>query len=212
MNGASQLIQYVAAKGHSYGDVTPMKLQKLLYYVKVWGLVAGYQTVPLLFEKWDYGPVNPSVYYEYQDYGADSIPVSQVVDPPDTWSPPMCDLADMVIVSYAPFSAFVLSAMTHEDTPWQDTPKNEVISEAKMRQYYKTQRFAKNFPFDAKEGPFYPVESNLTYAYILDMNKRDAEAVTVYPSFEAYHRHLREADSHAKQALASFTDALASGE
>lgn len=54
--------------------VTPMKLQKLIYFI-----YADYlQTMdePLLserFEVWQYGPVLSSIYYEFQSFGANPI-------------------------------------------------------------------------------------------------------------------------------------------
>ncbi len=41
---------------HKYDDITSMKLQKLLYYLKVWGLVSDTFTVDTEFEKWTYRP------------------------------------------------------------------------------------------------------------------------------------------------------------
>lgn len=50
--------------------ITPMKLQKLIYFF--YREYAKKNNVPLFnepFETWKYGPVLPSVYYEFQSYG-----------------------------------------------------------------------------------------------------------------------------------------------
>lgn len=54
--------------------VTPMKLQKLLYYVCV-KYMKDTKEYPLSepFEVWQYGPVIPSVYSEFKPYGASEI-------------------------------------------------------------------------------------------------------------------------------------------
>lgn len=55
-------------------EVTPMKLQKLLYYVCV-KYVRKTGTLPVYerFEVWKYGPVIPSVYFEFKPFGASPI-------------------------------------------------------------------------------------------------------------------------------------------
>lgn len=197
------IVKYVIKQSSQYGTVTPMKLQKLLYYLKAWGLVAGYETVPLSFEKWDYGPVNRSLYNKYRSYGSNAITVHQAPRPSE-WSAQVNDTVDMILASYAPLSAFTLSALTHQEIPWRETSRNEIISEERMQSYYQTQRFAKNFPFNPKSGPFYPIESNLSYAYALDMSEREAEESTVYPSYQVYLRHRREAGEHIEETVGTF--------
>ena len=55
-------------------DVTPMKLQKLLYYVCVKYLQeTGMSPISERFEVWKYGPVLPSVYAEFKPFGAKKI-------------------------------------------------------------------------------------------------------------------------------------------
>ena len=54
--------------------VTPMKLQKLLFFCHADYLTSYDQ--PLLqqeFEAWDYGPVIPSLYAEFKEFGSRSI-------------------------------------------------------------------------------------------------------------------------------------------
>ena len=55
-------------------EITPMKLQKILYYVcvkyvKETGIFPIYER----FEVWKYGPVIPSVYSEFKTFGASPI-------------------------------------------------------------------------------------------------------------------------------------------
>lgn len=65
------ILDWAASDGIS---VTPMKLQKLLFFCH-----ADYLTSygePLLqqeFEAWDYGPVIPSLYAEFKDFGSREI-------------------------------------------------------------------------------------------------------------------------------------------
>jgi len=55
-------------------NLTPLKLQKILYYVQATFLAQHGQ--PLFNEaiqKWQYGPVVPSVYFEFKDQGISHI-------------------------------------------------------------------------------------------------------------------------------------------
>lgn len=55
-------------------SLTPLKLQKILYYVQ--GTFLADHNRPLFNEaiqKWQYGPVVPSVYFEFKDYGISHI-------------------------------------------------------------------------------------------------------------------------------------------
>ena len=170
---------------HKYNDITPMKLQKLLYYLKVWGIVSDVFTVDTEFEKWAYGPVSKEIYQAYKQYSSATIPKAAVpsVKLPTGLQPSI----DFVLDCYAVYSAVTLSAMTHQEKPWKKTPANAVITEKKILKYYSKQPFAKNFPFDPKK-PFYPPQTDMHSAYIFDMDTEEAESVLMYPSYEVYQK------------------------
>ena len=55
-------------------DITPMKLQKITYFVYRDYLKSTNQNLfEERFETWKYGPVLPSVYNEFKDFGSNSI-------------------------------------------------------------------------------------------------------------------------------------------
>jgi len=57
-------------------SVTPMKLQKLVYFAHGWHLALSEQQVPLLSESvqaWKFGPVIRSIYHEFKDCGNEPI-------------------------------------------------------------------------------------------------------------------------------------------
>jgi uncharacterized phage-associated protein len=56
------------------GSITPMKLQKLVYYAHAWNLAIF--DVPLIsdrIEAWTYGPVIPSLYDEFKEFRGSPI-------------------------------------------------------------------------------------------------------------------------------------------
>ena len=180
------LPQYILWQ-NSTTKITPLKLQKLLYYVKAWGLVAGMDLYQGQFYKWPYGPVNPEAYHAYKQYGRNRIPI-----PPPPASMPLTDeqaLIDFILAAYLPFSATTLSAMTHKESPWQQTPDGDIISPAAMRRFYEQQAFAKNFnPFAPTNKPYYPVQSDAWHAFVLDMSDEDIHRHTQIESYQRYQK------------------------
>lgn len=109
-------------------NLTPMKLQKLMYFAQVWHLKV--MRTPLLddnFSRWQYGPVIPAIYHEFKDYGASPITrmsntlsatgggyTFHVPEIPDgdrsSWS-----LVDAVINRWGEYDGTYLSNVTHAD-------------------------------------------------------------------------------------------------
>lgn len=55
-------------------SVTPMKLQKLIYFFfREYAKSTDEKLFSEQFETWQYGPVLPSIYYEFQSFGAKKI-------------------------------------------------------------------------------------------------------------------------------------------
>lgn len=107
-------------------DVSPMKLQKLLYFV-----ACEYQKqtdAPLFsepFEVWKYGPVLPSVYAEFSAYGKEKI-ASYAKDAKGTvyiinesTAPSLKASLDRIWNSFKDWGAVALSKLTHrEGSAW----------------------------------------------------------------------------------------------
>lgn len=125
------------AKGCKATDLTPMKLQKLIYFAHAWHLHLKQQ--PLVsdrIEAWDYGPVIPTVYDEFRRFGRNNINEYGVIPVPaddgegsgtglaipyvrndDT---EVNDLLKKIWEVYSPYTALQLSDMTHEKgSPWE---------------------------------------------------------------------------------------------
>lgn len=62
------------AKENNVNDISPMKLQKLIYYAHAWHL--AFLGKPLISEEvqaWKFGPVIADVYFEFKEFGNSSI-------------------------------------------------------------------------------------------------------------------------------------------
>lgn len=122
--------------------LTPMQLQKLMYFAQGWWLT--YSDDPLIdepFEAWEYGPVCSSVYHEFKHFGSRSIDKSmimleveysditekfevRVAKPVEQSDRLATSLLDFVWEKYSDFSGVELSSMTHanrEKNPWKTT-------------------------------------------------------------------------------------------
>ncbi|WAK02791.1 Panacea domain-containing protein [Methylobacter sp. YRD-M1] len=61
------------ARGDGKG-ITPMKLQKLVYYAHGWNLgIFGEPLIDETIEAWKYGPVIQPIYHEFKSFGAEEI-------------------------------------------------------------------------------------------------------------------------------------------
>ncbi len=109
--------------------VTPMKLQKLVYYAHGW--FAGHTGKPLIdetIEAWQYGPVIESLYHEFKRYGAQPIKsLATELDPadfelavvPSPSEESVRKFLTSVWTSYSKFTGIALSQMTHAaGSPW----------------------------------------------------------------------------------------------
>ena len=122
------------------GDViTPLKLQKLLYYAQ--GLhLAMADGEPLFAESlcaWKQGPVVKSIYRRYRKCE------HRPIDPParlqvDKYPPETGEILDAVYANYSQFSAKKLEDMTHEEPPWRATPQSRVIPATLLAEFFTT--------------------------------------------------------------------------
>jgi uncharacterized phage-associated protein len=122
--------------------LSPMRLQKLLYYAQAWSLANRGR--PLFHEKieaWTHGPVVRSVYARFADYGDNTIAPS---GQPPTLSPEDQDFVRSVWEAYKGFSATALRNMTHNETPWMaafqgpsDGRPPGVVTLESMEEYFR---------------------------------------------------------------------------
>ena len=139
-------------------SVSPMKLQKLLYYCHAdFLIVTGSPLLQQEFEAWEYGPVIPSLFHEFKAHGSEPInsrafrfdPVSCRRE-----QAPPCKLGpyESVIRAsfgiYAKHSASALSNMSHSESgPWAETlrrftngsPRGRSIENRVIFEYHRRQ-------------------------------------------------------------------------
>ncbi|WP_368224133.1 Panacea domain-containing protein [Aeromonas sp. s4] len=126
------------------GEMSAMKLQKLVYYSQAWSLV--WDEEPLFetdFQAWANGPVLPTLYNAHRGmFKVNEATFTQ--GSPDRLSAEQRDTVDKVLEFYGDKTAQWLSNLTHQESPWVNARKglpamtvsNEVITQAAMEEYY----------------------------------------------------------------------------
>jgi uncharacterized phage-associated protein len=118
---------YFIGKALDSGDrLTPLKLVKLVYIAHGWHLAVFDR--PLIGEEvqaWKYGPVVPSVYHQFKEYGDKPITrqaaarIDGQLILPTVEHPETAGFIDEVWQAYAKFTGGQLSTLTHRaGTPW----------------------------------------------------------------------------------------------
>lgn len=140
---ATDLSDYLVGKAKAENiELTPLKLQKILYYIQGWYL--GFKDKPVFDEDilaWKYGPVVREVYDKFAPFGAQNIATSTYQPQTDcTFSQDDSDLINAVWDKYKGYKPTELVAMTHLSKPWKQVfndPNNDIIYTDLMRDYFK---------------------------------------------------------------------------
>ena len=126
-----------------HGEMTAMKLQKLVYYSQAWALV--WDESPLFhepIEAWANGPVVRVLYQRHQG----DFMVKTWGGNPDNLTDNQRDTIEKVLEFYGKMSSQALSDLTHQEAPWVNaraglSPSDRgsrVISHASMAEYYSS--------------------------------------------------------------------------
>jgi len=119
------------------GDImTNLKLQKLLYYVQ--GFSFAIYNKPIFDEDiyaWQYGPVVLEVYHQFKNYESGVIPLFIDFDH-SIFTSQEKDLITSVYDVYGQYSAYKLMNMTHQESPWKDTPLNSIITHRLLKSHF----------------------------------------------------------------------------
>lgn len=119
--------------------LSPLKLQKLVYFAHGWYLaLTGEPLLNEQIEAWQYGPVVPSLFWDFREFGSESIdrPATTIevgngdflvevktprIEDEVGDHEPAKSILNRVWDSYGQFTAVQLSNMTHKSgTPWSD--------------------------------------------------------------------------------------------
>lgn len=143
---ANRFLQIAEEQGE---PVTPMKLQKFVYFAHGWHLAL--KNEPLCSEAvqaWEWGPVFPDLYHEIKRWG--NGPVQSRVQVFDLDGPSFLNTPDIpesdtyvrglcqrIWDVYGGMSAVALSVLTHQPgAPWGGAPRGQAIPNSRIKQYF----------------------------------------------------------------------------
>ena len=139
MLDVKQVANYIISKNSpEEGDVSNLKLQKLLYYCQGFHLaITGTPLFSAIIEHWDHGPVVPESYHEYKQYGKSILPA--VIDfDPSVIPNESRSIIDEVLKVYGQFAPWKLRDMTHNEPPWSNTSDRDEITHDMLIKFFKT--------------------------------------------------------------------------
>ncbi len=127
-------------------DITPLALQKSLYYVQ--GFYYAFYKKFLFTEDcqaWVHGPVYPDVYRRYRDYRFDPIENNVKIDS-STFTSSEIAILDSVAQNLSCYSGKVLERFTHSETPWlfaradltEDELSDRIIPKEEIGEYFES--------------------------------------------------------------------------
>lgn len=140
------VIAYIFSALH---EVTPLTLQKLLYYIQ--GNYAAIYDKPLFdapCEAWVHGPVYRNVYNLFRDFKYNPIDDDRFVPLKESalpLTPEAKEVVDRVLDTFGMYSGKVLESITHKEAPWLDARKGFLPDETShaeisldaMKAYFK---------------------------------------------------------------------------
>lgn len=148
MKSALDVARYFLSRlDREAGDtISPLKLQKLIYYAQAWSLV--FRNQPLFYqdiEAWVHGPIVREVWNNYQDYKYRDIP-----EPTDfveiNFAEDEIEVLEEVWNVYGELSAKRLEELSQSEKPWIEARKGlepaakstNIISHGQMKNYYSS--------------------------------------------------------------------------
>lgn len=122
--------------------ITPLKLQKLLYYCQGWYM--AFNQGKALFDEelmaWKHGPVVPEIYQEYKKYGYLTIQPESFENKDETgkriFSERQFEVLNAVWNAYGEYDGKYLEELTHQEEPWSNTHLNSEISKVDVSNYF----------------------------------------------------------------------------
>lgn len=122
-------------------DITKLKLQKLCYYAQGVHLA---KTNNKLFKDdilaWEHGPVVKTIWEKYKSININILPQPTCISLKEiegNFDKSELDTVTDVYSYFGQFSAWKLRNMTHEESPWINTPTNSIIDPEVILNYFK---------------------------------------------------------------------------
>ena len=143
-NASNLLADFLLTEMRERGEaLTPLKLQKMMYYADAWHLALFDREITSeKFKAWVHGPVLTSQYHRFREFRW--MPITTEVPRPHTLPELEGHLLEIVDI-FGSEPAVALERMTHQEDPWieargnlpPDEPCDAYISKETTKSYYR---------------------------------------------------------------------------
>ncbi len=145
---SDKMLSAIAYIFEKLGEVTPLMLQKLLYFIQgVWSALYGKPIFEEDCRAGVQGPVYPEVYDLLRDFKynpADDVRFALLEGDKNTLTDDEKHVIDLVVDTFGIYGGKVLEKITRNEAPWAETRKeygdsvqlNEILSKERIMKYY----------------------------------------------------------------------------
>ena len=145
---SDKMLRVIAYVFEELEEVTPLMLQKLLYFIQ--GVHSALYGNPVFAEDcraWIHGPVYPEVYELFRDFKYNPIDDARFAlleGTKDALTDNEKKVIDLVVNTYGMYGGKVLEKITHNEDPWKEArkgygdgiPSSELLSKDRIMKYY----------------------------------------------------------------------------
>ena len=159
---SDKMLRVIAYIFDTLEEVTPLMLQKLLYYIQ--GIYSALFGEPIFAEDcraWVHGPVYTEVYDLFREFKYNPIDDARFAileGSREELTENECKVIDLVLNTFGMYGGKILERITHKEEPWinarkgygDDIPSSEILTKDSIKQYFETVH--KQFGIDSEEG------------------------------------------------------------
>ena len=159
---SEKMLRVIAYVFEKLEEVTPLMLQKLLYFIQ--GIYLALYGRPIFTEDcraWIHGPVYPEVYDLFRDFKYNPIDDARFAlleGTADALTDDEKKVIDCVVNTFGMYGGKVLERITHNEDPWKETrkgygdsiPSSELLPKERIMKYYIAVN--EKYSIDTEEG------------------------------------------------------------
>ncbi|MDO4298199.1 MAG: DUF4065 domain-containing protein [Lachnospiraceae bacterium] len=159
---SDKMLRVISYVFESLEEVTPLMLQKLLYFIQgIYYVLFGRPMFVEDCEAWIHGPVYPEVYDLFKDFKYNPIDDARfaILDGKvDELTEDERKVITLVVNTFGLYGGKVLERITHNETPWQNArkgygdhvPSKEPLSKESIKIYYESVN--KKYDISSEDG------------------------------------------------------------
>ena len=138
---SDKLRSTIARLFNNLSEITPLALQKLLYFCQGYSLAIGSDPIfPEDCEAWPHGPVYKEIYHLFKSFKYNPIDDDRFVilnNSTDALTDKEKQIIDLVSATFGAYSGKTLETITHSEDPWKKAEPNSVITKTAIKKYFK---------------------------------------------------------------------------